>query len=242
MLLSLLPLAAAEEASDVYTRSLQWHEERVASQPPLVPEHAWQQAFAGTPATGLELVAGSETGKAWGLAVFDLRVETLWKAVTDAGNSARFLPVRYSEVIASPRQDGALIFQMMSLPVVSNRWWCVRQEHNGALYNSSSKQVWELAWHEQRDGACNAGTESYREEAVELLWNAGSWMLIALSEGRTAVEYYSWSHPGGKLPAEQISRFAASRVVQTMEGLAEMARWEESSRATGFYRPDGQPL
>jgi hypothetical protein len=69
-------------------------------------------------------------------------------------------------------------------------------------------------------------------------------MLIDLGEGKTLVEYYVWSDPGGMLPPGPASRFAGGAVKDTliaMRGLA-LEHQQGTAYGSGFVKPDQSSL
>lgn len=52
----------------------------------------------------------------------------------------------------------------------------------------------------------------------------GGWLLADLGGGRTLVEYYAGSDPGGSIPAGLASRFAAGGIEDTIAAMAGLAR------------------
>lgn len=205
-----------------------------------VPASAYASARAGQTSSGASPTAEG-IDQVWGVAIFDAPVDAVWRALTDLEHFARWMPVDFSAALATPRRDGAIVFQYLSLPMVTDRYWCVEQDHNARLYTHTSGKVWELSWAEPQNDAACASLPEISGDGMPVRWSRGSWLLVDLGD-RTLVEYATWSHPGGQLPAAQLARFAASRVPDTLDSLAAMARWEASRPKAGFYRPDGSAM
>lgn len=60
--------------------------------------------------------------------------------------------------------------------------------------------------------------------------------------GRTAVEYYAWSDPGGIIPARPASRFAAGAIERLLNDMEAFAKEVAHLPRAGFLRPDQTPL
>ena len=52
----------------------------------------------------------------------------------------------------------------------------------------------------------------------------GAWYLHALGEKTTLIEYYTWSDPGGAIPAGLASSFSSSSIEDTIEAMVKLAR------------------
>jgi hypothetical protein len=219
---------------------------RMAKEAPVIPASAYSQAESGELVAGLEGVDGVSAAKGWGVAVYDIPIESVWKALNDEAVFADRLPVSYSEVIAGkPKRDNRYLFQYMPLPMVDDRWWVTQMQHNGDLYKASAGKIWEMAWTDATDEThLQPQHLSMVRGAQAVDWTHGSWMLIDLGEGKTLVEYYVWSHPGGMLPPGPASRFAGGAVKETLEAMRNLARehHEGTAHGGGFVRPDQSSL
>ncbi|MCA9570163.1 MAG: hypothetical protein KC656_20105 [Myxococcales bacterium] len=244
MVWGMLMGASASAADDVFPRVAELAPHRAlreAREPAEPPSWAYADAAKG-PVAGIVPVAGT-TAKAWGVAVFDLPIEAVWMAVNDESRMAGRLPVSISKVIggterAAPRR----IFEMMDLPVVADRWWVVDVSHSAKLYEASGGKVWETAWTDATQGAVldDLHAREAARNGMPVEWTYGAWLLVDLGD-RTVVEYYTWSDPGGSIPAGA-SRFAGGAVRQTLAAIGELAAQNIGRSRTGFVRPDGSPL
>lgn len=139
MLTVLLALLTAT-AFDLSTiaEALASREHRLASGVPLIPLSAYEEALSGRTVARLSRVEGVSAAKAWGVAVIDAPVEQVWMAINNDSALAEYLPVSQSTVIAgdtygAPRR----VFELMPLPLISDRWWMVDVQHNPALYTAT---------------------------------------------------------------------------------------------------------
>ncbi|MEL6345912.1 MAG: hypothetical protein AAFV53_22565 [Myxococcota bacterium] len=216
-------------------------QQRMADSAPTLAASVYARALGGEMQSGVEFVPGIDSGKGWGVHVINLPITALWKAITDVDNLYRFIPVKHSQNLSGHRRTGLVAFQYLELPLVSDRWWCVQQRHNAGLYRSTSGRVWEMVFSDQHDKpACSADRlPKLSAEGMPVAWTRGGWMMVALGEERTLVEYHVWTDPGGSLPTAQASRIAAMKVRDSLSGIERMARWELNRSDLGFTRPDG---
>lgn len=218
--------------------------QRRADSPPNISAAVYRAALSGEMRHGIEFVPGVESGKGWGVKVFDLPIHAVWKAITDLDQMYRFMPVKTSVALRNKRRNGMIAFQLLELPIVSDRWWCVEQIHNSQLYQSTAGQVWEMFFTD-RHKATDCAPErlpAVAKDGMPVAWTRGGWLLVRLDDGRTLGEYHTWTDPGGALPASHASRVAGRKVVDAFRGIAEMARWELTQPDNGFFRPNGEPL
>jgi hypothetical protein len=196
--------------------------------------------------SGIHIDAGHSIAKTWGLAIINLPVAYLWMAVNDEEAYPGTLPVTVSKIISGePHKDGRYVFQKMSFPrPISDRWWIIHKNAGQDLYAVTEGKMWEACAANATNMSRVRGTsvEKYTENADMVNWTWAGWTLIPLSEHLTLVEYFSWTDPGGSVPAGPASRFAAGAVKRTMgkiELLASRYRPEDMAR---FTKPDGSPL
>jgi hypothetical protein len=143
-----------------------------------------------------------------------------------------------------PRTSDHVIFQFLDVPMFSDRWWLVNIRYSGALYTQSSGKVWEIVWEDRnKDQALlNMLDLSQFDDAMPVAWTKGAWLLMQLDDGRTLVEYHTWSDPGGKVPVGLATRFAAGEVAQNLANMAKFARTHTPKCTAQFHRPDGSKL
>ncbi|MFT5686333.1 MAG: hypothetical protein ACI8RZ_007289 [Myxococcota bacterium] len=241
MVLLMALTAQADEGAALYVERTAWTAHRggvVAA----IPESAYIAAASGTITSGLDGDPASGVSRAWGVGVLDAPIEAVWRGLTDMTGFADWMPVDFAKAIASGGQSGAVVFQYISLPLVSDRWWCVQQTHNPTLYSTSGGKAWELTWADQHNKPACSSLPAISEDGMSVKWSRGSWMLVDRGDGTTLAEYTISSHPGGNLPAEQLARFAASRVPATIAGVEALAKWKQSQPVANSYRPDGTPM
>jgi len=182
------------------------------------------------------------------VAVIELGVEPLWKAINDEDHhhvDSRYVPVEYSEVIdGTPRGVNRLLFQYYSKMGVS-RWWVVRVAMNSELFESSQQTLWEIYWEDDMDSVDPSLPPINRvsDSMTPIRQSRGAWLLVPLTPQCTLVEQFVWSDPGGFVSMAQ--PLVLKRALRnTMDGIVQLARDHVSevyADAT-FLRPDGTPL
>jgi hypothetical protein len=176
--------------------------------------------------------------------VANLPVETLWMAINDEDHYADgdFLPVEHSEVIeGTPRGERRILFQFFKRSGVG-RWWIDEVVMNRQLFEESAGQLWELRWWDlMADRAEDGLPEQYADLSLSpIKGSRGAWLMIALSESCTLIEYATVSNPGGFLNVA--NWFAAGHVIrENLEGLQRLAieHISEPHPEARFFRPDG---
>jgi hypothetical protein len=212
---------------------------------PKIPASAYQQALDGRIAKGIEVVESIKAAKGYGVAVFDIPIADMWKAIADESHHAGATSVSISEVISgSPRTHDHVIFQYLDIPMLSDRWWLVNIRYTSGLYTASSGQLWELTWKDKNSDSALVSTLdlSQFDDAIPVAWTKGAWLLMDLQDGRTLIEYHTWSDPGGNVPVGLASRLASGEVEENLKHMAAFARTHVPSCKGQFYRPDGSAL
>lgn len=207
-----------------------------------VPESLYAKAISrsGTPypARDGKLVQG--------VMLSPLPIESWWKAINDDDHHDEkgYLPLRHSEVIKGiPGRGGRETFQFYSSFGIG-RWWVNRLEMNEALYRDSEGALWELHWRDALERY--PGDEPPVEigshvPPIEEAW--GAWLLVALGDDCTLVEYVASGEPGGVVGALQW--LALTRTLKTtFRGMVNLVREDlvEPHTDTVFHRPDGSPM
>jgi len=217
---------------------------RLGSGAPLISETARDRALAGETVTGLERVDGVDAAKVWGATVWNTDVESAWMAVNDNnGYVGRVGALTASRVISgSDHASGRMLFQMMDVPVVQDRWWVVQHRHNAALFDATDGEAWEIAWKGVSDVPLSPSDRSLAEKGTRVTWTEGAWLFVPLDDGRTYVEYYAWSDPGGSIPAGMASRFAGGAVSGLLDDVEAFAQEKSKLSQDGYVRPDRTAL
>ncbi len=183
-----------------------------------------------------------KTGHA--VALVEVPVEHLWKAVNDEDHHAGFL-VDVSVVVGgTPRGPSRLLLQAVRRLGVG-RFWVDRVEMSGELYTRSNGRLWELTW---RDAFEEVDLDrppivDVAEDHRRVEWTRGAWLFVPLASDCTWVDYYVESDPGGALSAFQ-ALGAKQAMRDAVEGLVRMAEEHvpEPHSEARFVRPDGEVL
>ena len=202
---------------------------------PTIPEAGYQQAAKGGVSTGLISVESHNIQIAYGVAIFDIKLEQLYNAVNDELKHTGMTPVDYTQIIkGAPCQHGRQVLMHMPVPLLANRWWVTTQRNNQALYSKSKGHVAELSW----DGITDINSLKLSEEAkkkidgaVYVSFNKGAWLFIKLDEEHTMAEYFSWSDPGGSIP-DTLKSYAASFTADSIK---------DTFRAMETYAKENEP-
>jgi hypothetical protein len=246
-------LAAASSPSKMspdqvlaFVQGLQPHRSlRLAKNAPTVSADQIRRAAAGEYVADVRIVEEVAAGQGFGVAVYDLPVAQVWKAVVDEPHFPGRLPIEQSLIVEGvARRSPRSLFQYLELPIVSDRWWVTRMRHNAKLHTATDGQGWELSWRDATHTTSLKGTraEAFAAEGIPVAWTHGSWFLIGLPDGRTYTEYYVWSDPGGMLPAGPASRFAGGKVKEALEGMRLIAADHIPKCSARFVGPDGTVL
>jgi hypothetical protein len=206
--------------------------ERLAEHAPAIPADAYTRAAGGKVVTGIEKVGDHAAKLGWGVGVFDVSIDALWRALNDELHHEGLTPLSRVELVAgSPCADGRKVLMVLPLPLISDRYWVNQNRYATALASKTGGQLRELVW----DSVADPSAEPLSTEAraavdglVEIGFNKGSWFLVALDDGHTLAEYHSWVDPGGSVPAGAASAFATSGIVDTFDAMGRYARGGQS--------------
>ncbi|GEM_PF-1311865 len=219
---------------------------RACKAAPRIPATAYRAVPKNGIQSGILINEGHEVAKAWGLAIVNLPAEQMWMAVNDEESYPGTLPVTVSEVfLGEPHKDGRHVFQKMSLPgPFADRWWIIRKNAGQEIFAASEGRIWEACAENATNASLLEGkaVKRHLKEAEPVNWTWAGWTLIPLSENLTLVEYFTWTDPGGSLPAGPASRFASGAVKRTMAKIETLARRYKPEDMLRFTRPDGTPL
>ena len=205
---------------------------RITDYAPPIPREAWQQAAGGKIVTGIAVVEGHKARAGWGVAVLPVEIGMLWSGISDVGSHRSLPGLSHVEVVSGePCADFRRVMMVMPLPIVSDRWWVVESRSNIALAAQTDGHVRELIWTGVTDPlseSISAEGRAHIEDAVAVTFNHGAWLLIGLDREHTMVEYFSWSDPGGELPAGPTSAFTASAIADTITAMGRYAAGGQS--------------
>lgn len=219
----------------------------LAENRPVISDAHYLSALGGEPVSGIAIHEGIGAGQGWGVTVFQESVERVWATLNNEEDLDGKMSLDVSAVLEGPEYGhGRLIFQSLDLPrPLTDRYWLTRISHGAEAYRASNGALWELSWVDENKTKSLAGTPyaHYEKKATALKWTEGAWLLIPLSNGKTLVEYFIWSVPGGYIPAAFASKFAPGQVLTTFESM-ESVVVDQSGKPfpEGAVKPDGSKL
>jgi hypothetical protein len=210
-------VAAAVDAT-AQARSLR------GSSPPSLDAQVYARAAEGEVVTGLQKVPDHPARKAWGVALIDAPIDTVWSAINDFSARTEHGALSYSEVQTGQHcGPERTVFQYLpvGVPMVSDRWWVVTLTINSAIAEATGGAMRELATSARGDLG-RVRTDAARAMAAEgtpISFSEGGWLAVQVDEGHTLVEFHVWSDPGGSVPAGLASSFATGGVKDNFEAL-----------------------
>jgi hypothetical protein len=110
--------------------------------------------------------------------------------------------------------------------MVADRWWIGVLTKNGKIMSASGGAMRELAWQSSVDPA-EVTTPSGRKiiaSAEPIGFTKGAWLLSALDERSTLVEYFVHNDPGGSIPTTMANMFATKGVRDTLAAIERFAK------------------
>ena len=220
------------------------HPQRLIAEAPLPKADEIRRSLEGQTPTGTRRVEGIDAVQGYGLHVFDIPIQHVWMAINDTPHQLGFTPVDRTETIAgTARKDGRVSYQLLEIPVIPDRWWVVRTENNGPLFDRTHGQVWEMGWVDATSDAAIVArvAPELQSLGVPVGFARGSWLLVDLG-GTTWAEYYVWTDPGGNLPVAATNKFAEAQVERAISGVEVMAEKHIPICTAAFFEPNGDPL
>lgn len=198
---------------------------RVTTDAPPIPTEAYDKIASGEVWTTLQSVPGHKAKKAIGAVVVDVPIGRMWAAVNDETSKVDWTKLGYLELIeGSNCEDQRLVLQYLPISLVSDRWWVVRQTMNDALFQASEGRVREVKWTSTDERPTTATAVTWMDKGIPIAYTHGSWFMVDLDGQNTLIEYYTWTDPGGSIPAGLASSFAAGGISDTFETMAKLAK------------------
>jgi hypothetical protein len=201
--------------------------QRLASGPPAISMTQAKRTVDGTIVTGLIEVPGSTAGKAYGAALVDVSIATLWSAINDETRLPGWTSVAYAEIlVGQPCVDGRRVLQYIDVPWVDDRWWIGVPKQNRTMLRNSGGSVREMTFQSSVDATeiKTASGQKIIGAAVPIAFSRGGWFLIAVDARTTYVEYYVWSDPGPGIPSSLASTFATKGVRDNLAAIFRFAK------------------
>jgi len=184
-----------------------------------------RKAAGGTVVTGL--MSSSSGSKAYGVAVVPVGIGRFWAALNDETRHPGYTAVEYSELISgSICRSGRRVLQYLPVPMLSDRWWVGVITINHKIASTSGGAVRELAFTSSVDPSeitSDAGKKMI-SGASPIGFSKGGWLLVAVDDRHTYVEYFLHTDPGGRIPGGMASMFATKGVRQNIEAITRFAK------------------
>lgn len=200
---------------------------RTATRAPTIAADAYARVATGETVTGMEDVPGERARVAWGVAIVDVPVSAMFSAINDDKNKADYTRLSHARIV-----EGSLcaaertVFQMLEIPLITDRWWVIEQRINLAVHQATSGRAREMSWTKVPDGVTRLGDADRAVAAggMEVSSTEGGWFLVDLDGSRTLVEFWAWSDPGGNVPVRLAQSFASGSIETTLQSMAQLAR------------------
>lgn len=192
---------------------------------PSFADDVYRTVAAGGVETSLKAVEGYKAKKALGVGVIPVPIAKLWAAINDDASKPQYNRVDHTEVL-----EGGLcgahrvVFMHLPLSMLTNRHWVIDVRTNGELAAASGGKVREMVW-KSIDTPIPPATQAsvFAKSSMPIEFTRGGWWLTAIDEENTLVEYWTWTDPGGYVPAGIASSFAAGGIKDTFEATKKLA-------------------
>lgn len=199
---------------------------RLAKGSPTLTAAEIRKAAQGIAVTGVAEVSGGPN-KVYGAIQMNLPIGQLWAALNDETRHPGFTAIAYSELLSGKVcVSGRHVLQFIEVPMMSDRWWIGILKDNPDIWRESGGSVRELTWKSSVDPN-EVTSESGKKiigQGYPIGSTAGGWLLVAIDERSTWVEYYSQADPGGRVPASMASSLASRAVVDTFAAIERFAK------------------
>ncbi|MCB9693647.1 MAG: hypothetical protein H6736_17680 [Alphaproteobacteria bacterium] len=192
---------------------------------PGVPHALYRKAADGGVHTDLVAVPGHKAKQALGVAVLDVPIERFWSAVNDDVSKPSYTKLSYTEILEGELcGDRRLVFMYLPISMLSDRYWVVEARKNRALMDATGGAMREMTW-DSRPAAIppDRKAATYAAGGMEIGFAKGAWWLTSLGPGHTLVEYWTWTDPGGYVPAGLASSMAAGGIEDTIRQMGRLA-------------------
>jgi len=184
-----------------------------------------RKAAGGSVVTGL--LSSSSGSKAYGVAVVPVDIGRMWAALNDETRHPGYTAVEYSELISgSVCRSGRRVLQYLPVPMLADRWWIGVIQLNSKIASQSGGAVRELSFTSSTDASevTSEAGQKMISGATPVGFSKGGWLLVAVDDRHTYVEYFLHTDPGGRIPGGMASMFASKGVRQNIEAITRFAK------------------
>ena len=142
--------------------------------------------------------------------IASLPMEHVISAILDGENHEDFMGSSHvveSNFIESPLKDTTFVYQMLDLPIISNRHYITKNYNDTVKVDRHYRLNW-LIDSKQNDLFFNDYIENKSEKHGDPIFmenGAGSWEVEYISENKVSVSYIVLTDPGGWIPNGVIS-------------------------------------
>ncbi|MCB9676157.1 MAG: hypothetical protein H6737_13635 [Alphaproteobacteria bacterium] len=198
----------------------------MAEHMPTIPDEAYRSAAEGTPETGIVGVEGYKAKKAWGVAVVDQPIAKFYAAVNDDASKPLYGKLSFTEVLSGGLcGEDRHVFMYLPITMLTDRYWVSHTRQNMGLFQASGGEVREMTWDTvEPDIPVGKRSRDYLEKGMPIEFAKGGWFMTRLDDGHTLVEYWTWTDPGGYVPAGLASSMAAGGIKDTIDSMARLAK------------------
>lgn len=197
---------------------------RQGTHAPAPPSWAYEKALAGEVASGVD-DSTDNARKVWGVAIVDAPIGRYFSAINDDRNKTAYTKLDHVIVLdGQPCGQERVVFQHLPVPILTDRWWTIRQRINQGLQEASQGKVREMSWSPASGVAMTPEATAAAGSGTRVDHTYGGWFLVDLGQDRTLVEFWTWSDPGGVVPEGLAASFATKNVATTLGSMADLAR------------------
>lgn len=201
---------------------------RLKERTPTISEEMYRKGATGEVQTDLMAVDGHKAKVGYGVAVVDVAIGRFYAAVNDDPSKPNHTKLDYTEVLkGGVCGENRTVFMNLPAPFpLTDRYWIVNARQNNALLEASGGKVRQMTWESQDPPMVPAGTKAAEKAAdgMPIEFAKGAWYLTEIDAGHTLVEYWTWTDPGGNIPAGLASSFAAGGIKDTFVTMTQLAK------------------
>ena len=212
-------LAKVEETKSLRSKGF------MEKEAPTFTKEMYEKAAKGGVVTGLVSVEGYKAKKAYGVGVVNTSIGKFYAAIGDDVSKPKYNRLSYAEVLKGGRcGERREVFMYLPLSFLTDRYWVVESRMNTGLMTASGGKVREMTWSTIEPNIPEGRTaRDYAARGMKIEFARGGWWITELDPNHTLVEYWTWTDPGGYVPAGIASSFAAGGIKDTFSATEKLA-------------------